>query len=219
MSLNTKSSQVNEFYGNKNHKHTWNITETIPIWVICLIQSWPQLQCNDATTLWRQHGKYGCKHRDGTVTAVAPQPSQAALNVIMPKTSYATSDAKADTTPTPSALVNKNNAKHYNMKISNTKYVRTYMFISAVYAGYNTLSTGQMVDILQTTFTLYFPQWIFLYKSNWLLFTTVYMKRVKNSLECRLWHISMYRQSELLKTCLEWCHASNFMILNFLQRK
>ena len=51
----------------------------------------------------------------GTVTAAAPQPSQAALKVIIMKNPHATSDGKADTTPTPSATVNKKQCQrlHY----------------------------------------------------------------------------------------------------------
>ena len=100
----------------QNHKHTWNNTETETH--LGLFASYNLgLSYIAMTSMWRQQGKYGRKHWDGTVT-VGPQPSQAALKVIMLKTSHATSDGKADTTPAPSAPVNKNNAKHYVVKVS-----------------------------------------------------------------------------------------------------
>ena len=101
--------------------------------------------------------------------------SQAALKVIKLKTSHATNNVKANTTLTIPAPVNKNNTKHCIVKIS-YHIQNTAKDTSLLVQSMQVIAPCQLdktVNILQMTFTFYFPWWISLYKSNWLLFITV----------------------------------------------
>ena len=113
--LQVKSNQVNKFYCNKIINIHGIIQRLKPIGFICLIQSWPQLHCNDlivVTTglVWVQALRRNGRGSSATATSSCTKGYHAEnlqCNQQRQRRHYYD----------PSAPVNKNDAKHHIVKI------------------------------------------------------------------------------------------------------
>ena len=156
--LRVKSSQVKKFYCNKI-LNIHGITQRLkPIGFICLIHAWPQLHCNHlivVTTglVWvqalRRNG-----HCSSAIAVSSCTKGYHAENrfSVQPMTAVPTL-----LRPLRSSEYKRCQTSHCGNTIADTKHKKIYMFTSAYYVSYNTLSTeengGHFADDIYTSFS------------------------------------------------------------------